>query len=224
MTGRPNLFVIWILPIVGAGLSIVVLFWLYRDLDFDKFLAAFANANSFWLVTLAVTILLEQLVRGWKWRQILFDLKPVSSIRLFGAILAGYGVGVFIPLGVSPLVRSWLIARLEGLRMACVLVTTAIERFLDGIVFALIAGLVALSGEIPQVQGDVRTGLAVAGLLNLGLFLGLIWFLFLGRAPLGRDEARVSRWIDWVAAKGGRRLHGLNSPLIKSAPSDSLVP
>ena len=209
MTGRSNLFIKWLLPIVGAALAIVFLFWFYRDLDIDKFLAAVATANSVWLVTLAVTILLEQLVRGWKWRQILFDLKSVSSIRLFGAILAGYGVGALIPFGVSPLVRSWLIARLEGLRMACVLMTTAIERFLDGIVFALIAGLVALSGEIPQVQGGIRTGLAIAGLLNLVFFSALIWSLFLGRAPLGRDEARVSRWIDWVAVKGGRRLDGL---------------
>ncbi len=213
MTGRSNLFIKWLLPIVGAALAIVFLFWFYRDLDIDKFLAAVATANSVWLVTLAVTILLEQLVRGWKWRQILFDLKSVSSIRLFGAILAGYGVGALIPFGVSPLVRSWLIARLEGLRMACVLMTTAIERFLDGIVFALIAGLVALSGEIPQVQGGIRTGLAIAGLLNLVFFSALIWSLFLGRAPLGRDEARVSRWIDWVAVKGGRRLDGLRSAI-----------
>lgn len=198
---------------MGGGLAIVVLFWLYRDLDVDKFLAAVATADPVWLITLAATILLEQLVRAWKWRQILFDLKPVSSIRLFGAILAGYGVGIFIPFGVSPLVRSWLIARLEGLRMASVLVTTAIERFLDGIVFALIAGLVALAGEIPQIEGDVRTGLTLAGVLNLGLFSALLWFLFLGRAQLGRDDARVSRWIDWLAAKGGRRLDDLRSAI-----------
>ena len=211
MEGRPSIFVRWIFPIVGAGFAIIVLFWLYRDLDIDRLLAAIATADSVWLFALAATILLEQLVRGWKWRQILFDLKPISSIRLFGAILAGYGVAVFIPLGISPLVRSSLIARLEGLRMACILVTTAIERFLDGIVFALIAGLVALVGEIPEIQGDVRTGLAVASVLNLGLFSTLLWFLFLGRAPLGRDDIRVSRWIDWLAARGGWRFDGLRS-------------
>lgn len=211
---RPaSLIIRWIVPTVGAVLAIVVLFWLYRDLDLDRFLAAIATAEPSWLAVLATTIVLEQLVRGWKWRQILFDLKPISSVRLFGAILAGYGVAVFIPLGISPLVRSWLIARLEGLRLAGVLVTTAIERFLDGIVFALIAALVALAGEIPRIEGDVRSGLAVAGLLNLALFSGLLWFIFLGRTPLERDDARVSRWIDWVASKGGRYLEGLRSAL-----------
>jgi cytochrome c553 len=77
-----------------------------------------------WLLVLGATILLEQWLRGWKWRQILFDLKPISRARLLGAILAGYGVAILVPLGISPLVRSWLIARLEGLRMATVLVTT----------------------------------------------------------------------------------------------------
>ena len=92
MTGRPSLLIRWIIPIVGAGLAIVVLFWLYRDLDVDKFLAAVATADSGWLITLAATILLEQLVRGWKWRQILFDLKPVSSVSspLKKALLTGF--------------------------------------------------------------------------------------------------------------------------------------
>jgi hypothetical protein len=162
---------------------------------------------------LAGTILLEQLIRGWKWRQILFDLKPISSVRLFGAILAGYGVAVLIPLGVSPFVRSWLIARLEGLRWACVLMTSAIERFLDGIVFALFAALVAMVGQLPDVEGDVRIGVAVAGGLNLLLFSVLLYLLFVGRSPLGRGDARISRWIDWLAARGGGRFEGLREAI-----------
>jgi hypothetical protein len=132
----------WILPTIGAAFAVIALFWLYQDLDLERFLSAIATAEPVWLYLLAGTILLEQLARGWKWRQILFDLKPISSVRLFGAILAGYGVAILIPLGISPLVRSWLIARLEGLRWACVLMTSAIERFLDGVVFALFAAFV----------------------------------------------------------------------------------
>ena len=124
----------WMVPIIGTGAAIGALFWLYRDLDFVLFAAELAMANLAWLVLLALTILGEQLIRGWKWRQILYDVKPVSSWRLFGAILAGYGAAIVVPLGISPLVRSWLVARLENLRFACVLVTAAIERFIDGIV------------------------------------------------------------------------------------------
>ncbi len=201
----------WLLPAIGAALAIAALSWLYRDLDLARFGSAIVDAKPAWLLVLAGAILLEQLTRSWKWRQILFDVKPVSSTRLLGATLAGYGVAILIPLGVSPLVRSWLIARLEGLRWASVLMTTAIERFLDGIVFALFAALVVTAGHIPDVEGDVRTGLAVAGGLNLLLFSMLLYLLFAGRSPLGREDAWISRGLDWLAAKGGARLDGLRA-------------
>lgn len=203
----------WLIPALGATLAIGALFWLYRDLDFDRFVAALATAEPWWLVALAGTILAEQLLRGWKWRQILYDLKPISSWRLFGAILAGYGVGTLIPLGVSPIVRSWLIARLENLRLASVLVTAAIERFIDGIVFAMIVAVVALAGQIPNIGGGLRTGLAVAGALNLALFGALLWLLFSARKSLGRGDAPISRAIDWLASKGGGRLAGIRSAI-----------
>ncbi len=203
----------WVAPIVGAALLVAALLWLYQDLDLAGLYAAFAGAEPAWLSVLAGTILLEQLIRGWKWRQILFDLKPISTLRLFGAILAGYGVAIVVPLGISPFVRSWLIARLEGLRWVGVLMTSAIERFVDGIVFALFAAFVAMAARLPEVEGDVRTGLAVAGGLNLLVFSALLFFLFVGRSPLGRKEARISRWIDWLAARGGGRMAGLRKAI-----------
>lgn len=213
MNLRGGLLTRWVIPIFGAGLAIGVLFWLYQDLDFGRFVAELSAAKSLWLVVLGGTILAEQLLRGWKWRQILYDLKPISTWRLFGAILAGYGVAILIPLGISPLVRSWLIARQESLRMACVLVTAAIERFIDGIVFAIIVGIVALAGQIPSVEGNLRAGLAVAGALNLALFAGLLWLLFKGRGYLTRSNTGFGRMIDWVASKGGARFAGLRSAI-----------
>ncbi len=203
----------WVLPAIGASLAIFILFWLYKELDFGRFAAALRAADVGWLLALVTTILVEQLLRGWKWRQILHDLKPISTWRLFGAILAGYGAAALIPLGISPLVRSWLIARLEGLRLATVLVTAAVERFIDGIVFALIAGLVALAGRIPSVDGDLRTALGIAGTLGLVFFSGLLWMIFRGRRLLDHSEARISRFIDWLAAKGGARLSDLRSAI-----------
>ena len=213
MVPRLGILIRWMVPIIGTGAALVVLFWLYRDLDVTQFVSAISTSGTAWLGALVATIFLEQLVRSWKWRQILFDLRPIALPRLFGAVLAGYGVAVLIPLGISPLVRSWLIARLEGLRMSAILVTAAIERSLDGIVFALFAAFVALAGRTPEIEGDVRTGLVVAGGLNLILFSGLLYILFLGRLPLRRDDALLSRWIDRLASMGGDRLVGLRTAI-----------
>ena len=214
MTFR-GLLMRWVIPLVGTGAAIGALFWLYRDLDFALFAAELARAKPAWLLALAATILGEQLLRGWKWRQILYDLKPISSWRLFGAILAGYGAAILVPLGISPLVRSWLVARLENLRLATVLVTAAIERFVDGIVFAAIVGFVVLAGQLPGIDGALRTGLAIAGALNLAIFAALLWLLFGGRDRLSRPGSRLGGLIDWIASKAGGRLAGLRPSIVE---------
>ena len=201
MTKINHVIIRWIVPLIGGALALSAVFFLYRSLNFNLFLAELRGAKVRWIVVLAVAILLEQLIQGWKWRQLLYDLKPISSWRLTGAFLAGYGANVLVPVGISPLVRSWLVARLEELRMASVLVTTAISRFIDGIVFAIIAGIVAVAGQIPRIEGNLQSGLAAAGALNLILFSGVLWLLFRSRAQFGADNSWIARVIDWLAAK-----------------------
>lgn len=189
----------WLPPLVGGVVALALIFWLYRDLDFGRFLTGLREAHLGWVLMLTATILLEQVANGWKWRQILHDVKPVRTLRLTGALLAGYGANVLVPLGISPLVRSWLIARMEDLRMGTVLSTTIIARFIDGVVFALFAGLVAMAGKVPQVSGNLELGLAVAGAINFIFFGGLLWALFRFRTLLAQDGPLICRLFDWVA-------------------------
>lgn len=127
-------------------------------------------------------------------------MRPVRAIRLTGALLAGYGANMLVPLGISPLVRSWLVARREHLAMSTVLGTTAIARFLDGVVFALFAGLAAAgSGLLPQVSGNLALGLGAAGVFNLLLFGGLLWALFRLRRVLACEGPWLCRAFDRAA-------------------------
>lgn len=218
MVNFKHIFWHWIVPLLGAALALAMMYFLYRGLNFELFFARLMGANYLWIVFLAAAILLEQLVQGWKWRQLLYDLKPISSLRLTGAFLAGYGANIFVPLGISPLVRSWLIARLEGLAMSTVLVTTAISRFIDGIVFALIAGIVAVAGQIPQIAGtnsNVQTGLAVAGAINLMIFSTILWLLFTSRARFADEHSLASRVVDWLASKSRGMFGELRAGLAK---------
>jgi len=205
----------WLLPVAGGALALVVIFWLYGSLDFGRFLDGLRHANPFWIVVLAVAIVLEQLLNGWKWRQILYDVKPVGTLRLTGALLAGYGANVLVPFGISPLVRAWIVARLDRLNMATVLSTTIIARFIDGVVFALFAGLVALAGNIPQIEGNLKLGLSIAGALNIVLFGGLLWAMFRFRALFARDGPLICRMFDWLAVRMHADGPGLRGALCK---------
>ena len=208
----------WGAPLIGAAVALVLIFMLYGSLDFGKFLDGLRSANLIWVVILAVTILLEQFFNGWKWRQILHDVKPVDTFRLTGALLAGYGANVLVPLGISPLVRAWIIARLEQLKMATVLTTTIISRFIAGVVFALFAGVLALVGQVPQVEGNLELGLSVAGALNIVLFGGLLWAMFRFRTLFASDGPVICRLFDWVAAR-----MRANGPGLRTAICDGVI-
>lgn len=181
--------------------SAALLYFLYRGLDFAAFWQALSGAHLSWLVLLFFATPAEQVLRAWKWRQLLYDLKPIPTRRYFAAIMAGYAVTSIVPLGVSPLVRSWLVARLEHLRLATVLTSAVLERFIDGVVFGLLVAGFALFGTIPEVEGQLRTGVAVAGAGSLALFMLLVFFLLRLKRMLAHPGSLATRLLTWLTRR-----------------------
>lgn len=165
------------LPWVGAFIGLGALAWVLRRFDLDRFLTTLANANVFYLALVPASVIVEQLVRAWKWRQILSPLKGVATLRLFGAIMAGYLLASLIPFGFGTVARSWIIARSTNLKLPSVLATVGVDRITDGVVFACFVP-VALFAVIFQDPGGVRTGLVWSG---AGTF---VFFVLVGLALL----------------------------------------
>ena len=152
--------------------------WTFALLDYGRLGALLADADLRYLALLPLAIVAEQLVRAWKWRQLLHPLRPIDTLRLFGAIMAGYLANLLVPLGLSPLVRSWLVARPEALAMSAVLASVAIDRLIDGIVFAGLVLLVVVFAVFPDPGSEIRLGLVVGATGSLGAItaaLVLLW-------------------------------------------------
>ncbi len=181
----------------------------FRNLDIASLSDVLLGSEPIWLLALAVSIPMEQVFRGWKWRQILFDIRPVGTFRLFSAVMVGYFANMAVPIGLSPLVRAWLIARLERLKISTVLVTTAIERFVDGIVFAIIVGILIFFAALPVAEGNLRLGMMVAGSGSLVLFTGLFAGLFLIKNHLINPKSLVGRFVVWLEGGFGGRFAGI---------------
>ena len=179
-------------------LSLAVVLFIFRDLDIDELISVLSRAKLFWILVLVVLIPIEQVVRGWKWRQILYDIRPVPTFRLFAAVVAGYFANMAMPIGISPLVRAWLVARREGLKLPTVLVTTAIERLVDGIVFAGLIGVFVIFGDFPHVEGKLALGIVVVGVGSLLLFGGILRALFSSRDKLTGGSGYAGRLIGWL--------------------------
>jgi hypothetical protein len=185
------------------------LYFAFRHLDLGRLYDILLEAEPIWLLALAISIPIEQVLRGWKWRQILFDIRPVGTLRLFKAVMVGYFANMMMPIGLSPLVRAWLIARLEELKFSTVLLTTAIERFVDGIVFAILVGVLVIFAALPETEDNLRLALMVAGSGSLVLFSGLIGGLYLVKNHLIDLNSLVGRFVAWLETLFGGRLAGI---------------
>ncbi len=185
----------------GAIVGLLALGWVSWRIDYDRLRSVVTNGEFGFLLLVPLAIAAEQLVRAWKWRQLLHVMRPVGTLRLFGAIMAGYLANILIPLGVSPFVRAWLVARLESLSMSAVLATVAIDRLVDGVVFTGFVALALIFAVFPDPTGDIRLGLTVGGVGSLALFALLLFGLARFKARAARPDGWTMRLIDRLPAR-----------------------
>jgi len=198
-------------PWLGGLVGLAALAWVFGRLDYARLREVLANADAFYLLTVPLAIAAEQVVRAWKWRQILYAMRSVGTFRLFGVIMAGYLAGMLVP-GGSPLLRSWLVAQLERLRMSAVLATVAIDRLIDGIVFTAFVAAVLAFAAFPDPDGKLRLGLVIAGAGSFALFALLLALLVRYR----RDVVDQASWIMRLAARLPARFVERGRALLRS--------
>lgn len=144
---------------LGTAIGLALIAFLGWRLDWHQFAEVLQSVRPQFVLATFLAITLEQVIRGWKWRQILTPVCDSRTSHLFGATMAGYLANLLVPLGLSPFVRSWLVARKQNISMSCVLATVAIDRLVDGLVFMGIVGVVVLAAVIPDPNGNIGLGL-----------------------------------------------------------------
>ena len=183
------------LPWVGGLIGVGALAWLLRRFDPDRFLSVLAGADMLFLALVPLAVMGEQLVRAWKWRQLLLPIRSVGTAPLFGTIMAGYLLGMLVPFGFGTVARSWLVARRENLKMSAVLATVAIDRLTDGIVFALLVPVALALVSFPDPSGGIHAGLSWAAASSFLFFVLLLLALAAYKRGAARAEGRLARLV-----------------------------
>ncbi len=207
----------WLGPWLGAGVGLLLVAWVLGRVDFARLATVLAGARLTPLAALPAALLLEQWLRGVKWAQILSPTGPVSVGRLFGAVLAGQLASHTVALGSGPLLRAWLVARCEGLRLVTVLASMITDRLVDGLAFLAFAGGTVLLYDFPAGAGPTRQALqwalALASVVLAGV-LALFWLarqrppLLLGwrNCALARLPQRPRRLLEALAGEAAAGL------------------
>lgn len=222
---------------LGVAVTVVLLWWVLRDVDFAVVLTEVRGAD-YGLLGLAVAVATATfLLRALRWKVLLHPLRPDTGLRArFAAVNIGFMANNLLPLRVGEFARAYALSRLEPVSAGGAFGSLAVERFLDAIT---VLGLLLVAVAAPDFPDDALVGgRSVGSVVNLmagvvaavllGLVVMLVWPRPIVRAVerlagRGLPDESARRVVDTLAAflEG---LHSLRSPrLLLAAVAWSLV-
>jgi len=130
------------LPLILGG---AILYWMYRDFDFQGISHVLTDEMNWWWMLLSFPFgILAQMLRGWRWKQTLEPVgeKPRTHV-VINSIFLSYAVSLVIP-RIGEFARCAILKRWEGISFSKALGTVVTERAVDTLMVLMYSGLILL--------------------------------------------------------------------------------
>ncbi|NNE14848.1 MAG: flippase-like domain-containing protein [Saprospiraceae bacterium] len=107
----------------------------------DKIVSDFKSVNVLWIGLICIIFMLSNLLRAWRWNQLLDPLgyKP-KIINSLGAIMLGYFTNLAVP-RIGEVVRAASLAKYENIPAEKIFGTIVVDRILDVISLLIVIGI-----------------------------------------------------------------------------------
>ncbi len=165
------------LPIVGYGLALISLVWVFRDFHLRRTIREFSNVSWKWVFLGMLFDVLSYFVQGLRWKLLLTPFGRVRLIRSTRAVFAGLFANLVFPLRPGELLRSFLLSSWEEIKFGRVLGSVGVERLIDLVIATATLAVASLFVELPARFRTVADALGVAALVLLGIVVGVILYL-----------------------------------------------
>lgn len=159
---------------LGLAVSLLFIFVLFSQINWQGFLAAFALANYFYLVPVIALAYLGCYLRAIRWHYLFLPIKRISAYDLFVATILGYAANGLFPARLGEFLRAHYIGKKAGVSRLTSFATIVVERLFDGFSILVILVLVVFLIKFPVQRVLVSAGLAALGLYCLVIVLILL--------------------------------------------------
>src|SRR5579871_6368184 len=204
----------WFPQVVGYALSALCLLWVLHNYNLGELAAAIRTLDWKWVALSVAADLSVYLVHAWRWNTL---LGPVVGLRFWRTVQAIY-IGLFanevLPLRTGELIRCYLLAHWNDLRLSLSFASAAVERLIDG--FWMLATFLITASFVRGIPRDL---LILVQLLGVILFLGaalLVWIVY--HKQQVHLVVAESRWsstlrhiVEGLHLMGNRRTMGFTS-------------
>jgi len=154
--GPPGKHSAW-LTVLAIGISLALLAWALRDVEFEAFLHHVQTARL-WPIIGAVAIATTLFpLRVFRWRLLLKypDGENLPWLTMWHSIAMGFMANNILPFRIGEVVRIVSISRLGNVGLGASLSSVAVERIFDGLALVLLMTVALFTAGIPD---DVRIG------------------------------------------------------------------
>jgi uncharacterized protein (TIRG00374 family) len=180
----------WVLPAVSYGISGACLIWVLHGYKFNELVPTIRSLDFRWVALAVLSDLAVYVVHGWRWKTL---FSPVIRLKLWRTVQAIY-IGLFanevLPLRTGELIRCYLLAHWNNLRLSLAFASAAVERLIDG--FYLLAAFLITAAFVPGVPKDLLILVQFIGALLILAAVALVWII------AGKHEAHAvlqeNRW------------------------------
>lgn len=158
---------------VGVAISLVLVWLLLRDVNLGDVGRTLQKADLRFLAPIALVFFTRYWLRAVRWKVLVEHLKEVTTRRALPRVILGQAANMALPFGLGYVLMIQVTARKFGIGRLELLGAEALERIMDGFVFALLMALAIATLTI----GDGFTGLGAFMLFGTPAGLALAWFL-----------------------------------------------
>lgn len=169
--------------LLGLALSLVLLWWAFRDVSLPEMLGHVRAANPWLLCAAAAAATGTFALRALRWRVLLLPVLRGSSFRSrFSAVCIGFMANNLLPARLGEFARVYAFSRAEPIGMSATFASLVVERLLDGLILLLllIPALALVELEAVGTAGLLRHTAVVAAAI---VAAGLAGFWLLVRFP-----------------------------------------
>jgi hypothetical protein len=166
----------WAPQAAGYLVSAACLIWVLHGYPIRReLIPAIRDLDWKWVALAIVLDLSAYLVHGWRWRTLLEPVIRLGYWRTVQAIYIGLFANEVLPLRTGELIRCYLLAHWNNLRISLSFASAAVERVIDGIF--LVACFLITADLVKGTPKDLTILVQILGALLILLALALLWIV-----------------------------------------------
>ncbi len=160
---------------LGIAVSIVLLWWLFKDQDLGLILDQVRGADPWLLLLATIIVVTAYVIRAWRWKLLLEPMVPETRFySRWASTLIGFMANNILPARMGEFVRALAISRVEPVPVSGAFASLVVARFLDGISVVALLVVAVASPSFPT--GVEIFGQSLAAFVR-GILLALVGLL-----------------------------------------------